>query len=69
MRIETTPAATAATTRCPRCGAVMNIQLVEPRIKGLERHTFKCTECGLTQGYLVESSPPLVPGTTSRATP
>jgi predicted RNA-binding Zn-ribbon protein involved in translation (DUF1610 family) len=55
MPIEQTPSATAATTKCPRCGGMMIIQLVEPKTPGrdLARHTFKCTACSLSQGYLV----------------
>jgi hypothetical protein len=34
---------------------MMIIQLIEPRTPGrdLARHTFKCTACSLSQGYLV----------------
>ena len=55
MRSELIPSDTAATTKCPRCGGMMIIQLVEPRTPGrdLARHTFKCTGCSLSQGYLV----------------
>jgi predicted RNA-binding Zn-ribbon protein involved in translation (DUF1610 family) len=55
MPSEQTPSATAATTKCPRCGGMMIIQLVEPKTPGrdLARHTFKCTACSLSQGYLV----------------
>ena len=30
MRIDQTPSATAATTKCPRCGGMMIIQLIKP---------------------------------------
>jgi hypothetical protein len=57
MHTLETPSATAATMTCPRCGALMVIRLVEPTLPadGLERHTFKCTACSLSQGYLVAS--------------
>jgi hypothetical protein len=55
MSHEQSPSATAATTKCPRCGGMMIIQLIEPKMPGRElaRHTFKCTACSLSQGYLV----------------
>jgi predicted RNA-binding Zn-ribbon protein involved in translation (DUF1610 family) len=66
MRNEA-PSATAATTKCPRCGGLMIIRLVEPRTPAerLERHTFKCTSCSLSQGYLVDPTPP-VPARSAR---
>jgi predicted RNA-binding Zn-ribbon protein involved in translation (DUF1610 family) len=59
MRTEQTPSATDATAKCPRCGGMMIIQLVEPKTPGrdLARHTFKCTACSLSQGYLVVPAP------------
>jgi hypothetical protein len=38
---------------------MMIIQLIEPKTPGrdLARHTFKCTACSLSQGYLVVPTP------------
>jgi predicted RNA-binding Zn-ribbon protein involved in translation (DUF1610 family) len=57
MRTEETPSSTDATIACPRCGGLMIIRLVEPKTvaEGLQRHTFKCTVCSLSQGYFVAS--------------
>jgi hypothetical protein len=59
VRTIETPPATAATAKCPRCGGMMIIQLIEPKTPGrdLARHTFKCTGCSLSQGYLVDPTP------------
>src|SRR5262249_34469091 len=49
---------TATFSRCPQCGAVTRIKLVEPDLKepSKERHVFECEECCLPRTYFVEAA-------------
>jgi hypothetical protein len=55
MRVLTSrpPSPTATISRCPQCGAVMHIKLVEPDLKEVSktRHVFECEECSLPRTY------------------
>src|SRR5215475_5426200 len=53
MRVFTSPSSTAIFSRCPQCGAVTRIKLVEPDLKepSKERHVFECDECCLPRTY------------------
>jgi hypothetical protein len=58
MRVFTSPSPTAIFSRCPQCGAVTRIKLVEPDLKepSKERHVFECDECCLPRTYFVEAA-------------
>ena len=62
MRILTSspPSPTATIARCPQCGSVMNIRLIEPDLKDSRKtqHVFECEECGLPRTYLVDREKP-----------
>jgi hypothetical protein len=55
MRVLTSrpPSPTATISRCPQCGAVMHIKLIEPDLKEVSkaRHVFECEECSLPRTY------------------
>ena len=55
MLTSSPPSPTATIARCPQCGSVMNIRLIEPDLKDSRKaqHVFECEECGLPRSYLI----------------
>ena len=56
MLTSSLPSPTATIARCPQCGSVMNIRLIEPDLKDSRKaqHVFECQECGLPRTYLID---------------
>jgi predicted RNA-binding Zn-ribbon protein involved in translation (DUF1610 family) len=55
MLISSYPSPTAVISRCPRCRAVANINLIEPDLEPQkERHTFACEGCGSSYIHLID---------------
>ncbi len=51
----TTPAASATTAPCPKCGTAMILAAVTPHpiVAAMQRHTFLCTTCNQTKTYML----------------
>ena len=60
MLTSSPPSPTATIARCPQCGSVMNIRLIEPDLKDSRKaqHVFECEECGLPCSYLIKREKP-----------
>jgi RNase P subunit RPR2 len=60
MRMLTSPAPsrTATVSRCPQCGAIMRIKIIEPDLRdpSKARHVFECEECSLPRTYFIEAA-------------
>jgi predicted RNA-binding Zn-ribbon protein involved in translation (DUF1610 family) len=52
------PSRTATVSRCPQCGAIMRLKIIEPDLKNPSkaRHVFECEECSLPRTYFIEAA-------------
>jgi rRNA maturation protein Nop10 len=58
MLISPAPSPTATVSRCPQCGAIMRIKIIEPDLKNPSnaQHVFECEECNLPRTYFIEAA-------------
>jgi hypothetical protein len=42
--------------RCPKCGAMMLLQIIEPESPGFDSRTFECPKCYDTQTFVAAIS-------------
>ena len=56
MLTSSPPSPNATVSRCPQCGAIMRLKIIEPDLKNSRkaRHVFECQQCGLPRTYLID---------------
>jgi len=42
--------------RCPKCGAMMSLQIIEPERPGFDSRTFECPKCYDTETFVASIS-------------